>query len=99
MLGNILEIAMLLCFAASWPFNIYRSWKSRTVAGKSIMFEVIVVIGYFCGIGSHFANDQINAVIGFYVLDICLVSVDMILFFRNKKLDRQKGQAVANREQ
>lgn len=86
---------MLLCFAASWPFNIYRSWKSRTAAGKSIMFEVIVIIGYFCGIGSHMANDQINVVIIFYVLDIVLVSIDMVLFFRNKKLDRQGAQAVA----
>ncbi len=99
MLGSILESMMLLCFAASWPFNIYRSWKSRTAAGKSIMFEIIVVIGYFCGIGSHIVNNQINAVIAFYVLDIVLVAIDMILFCRNKKLDRIAAQSSVNGEQ
>ncbi len=90
---------MLLCFAASWPFNIIKSWKCRTAVGKSIMFEVIVVIGYFCGIGSHIANDQINMVIAFYILDIILVSTDMALYFRNRKLDQQRMETLANREQ
>ncbi len=90
---------MLLCFAASWPFNIAKSWKCRTAIGKSIMFEVIVIIGYFCGIGSHIVNDQINMVIAFYILDIILVSTDMSLYFRNRKLDQQRMGTLANREQ
>lgn len=99
MLGEILEVMMLLCFAASWPFNIHRSWKCRTAVGKSIMFEVIVVIGYFCGIGSHIVNNQINGVIVFYVADIVLVSIDMYLYFRNRKLDRQRAGMPDNGEQ
>ncbi len=99
MLGEILESMMLLCFAASWPFNIYRSWKCRTAVGKSIMFEVIVVIGYFCGVGSHIVNDQINVVIAFYIVDIVLVSIDMYLYFRNRKLDKQRLNTLDNGEQ
>lgn len=94
MIGDILEIAMLLCFAASWPFNIHRSWVSRTAVGKSIMFEIIVEIGYVCGIGSHIANDEINSVIAFYVLDIILVAIDMGLYFRNRKLDAERVKAM-----
>ncbi len=78
---------MLLCFAASWPFNIARSYISRTAKGKSIVFEVIVEVGYFFGIANKIVNDQINYVIAFYVLDIVLVAADMALYFRNRRLD------------
>ena len=40
------EILMLVLFGCSWPFNIIKSWRSRTARGKSIGFEVIVLVGY-----------------------------------------------------
>ncbi len=89
MIDSIFEVMMLLCFAASWPFNIYRSYVSRTARGKSIVFEIIVEIGYFCGIINKFVNDDVNYVIAFYLLDVCLVAVDMVLFFRNRRIDAQ----------
>ncbi|MCQ2085260.1 MAG: hypothetical protein MJZ21_03835 [archaeon] len=90
--GTIFEILMLLCFAASWPFNIRKSYKSRTALGKSIAFEIIIEIGYFCGIAAKFLNDKVDFVIAFYVLDICLVATDMVLYFRNRKLDRLRAE-------
>ena len=32
----VFETIMLLCFGASWPFNIAKSLRSRTAKGKSI---------------------------------------------------------------
>ena len=90
MLANILETAMLLCFAASWPFNIHRSWVSRTAVGKSIMFEIIIEIGYCFGIAAHLVDGELNYVLAFYILDICLVATDMFLYFRNRALDRER---------
>ena len=81
---------MLLCFAASWPFNIHRSWVSRTAVGKSIMFEIIIEIGYCFGISAHLADGELNYVLAFYILDICLVATDMFLYFRNRALDRER---------
>lgn len=28
-LSEFLEIIMIVCFGASWPFNVYRSYKAR----------------------------------------------------------------------
>lgn len=89
MIESIFEILMLLCFAVSWPFNIYRSYVSRTARGKSIAFETIVEIGYFCGVVNKFVNDEINYVLAFYFLDIVLVAIDMALYFRNRRIDAQ----------
>ena len=36
----VFEILMLVCFGLSWPFNIAKSWKSRTAKGKSLIFEI-----------------------------------------------------------
>ncbi|MCD8163294.1 MAG: hypothetical protein LUE09_07630 [Synergistaceae bacterium] len=48
--NNLLETAMLLCFAAAWPASIYKSWVSRTRKGKSLVFMLIVLVGYMAGI-------------------------------------------------
>ena len=47
---SIFEMGMLLCFGAAWPLNIYKSLKSRTTAGRSILFQWAIIIGYICGI-------------------------------------------------
>ena len=69
MIGNLLEIGMLLCFAASWPFNIRKSYISRTAVGRSIAFELIIEMGYFCGVARKFVMNDINYVLAFYFLD------------------------------
>ena len=33
-MSEILEIVMILCFGASWPFNVYKSYHARTAKGK-----------------------------------------------------------------
>jgi hypothetical protein len=33
---SVFEIAMLVCFGAAWPVSIYKSLKTRAVAGKSL---------------------------------------------------------------
>ncbi len=90
MIGDLLEMGMLLCFAASWPFNIRKSYLSRTAVGRSLAFEIIIEIGYFCGVARKFAIDDLDFVLAFYILDICLVAIDMALVLRNRRLDRER---------
>lgn len=90
MIADFLEVAMLLCFACSWPFSIRRAWRSRTALGKSIEFNFIVILGYFCGIGAKIVSGNINFVVAFYLLDIFLVSTDIVLYFRNRRFDRER---------
>ena len=87
---QLLEIAMLICFGLSWPFNITKSIRSRTAKGKSVYFEIMIIIGYLCGLGGKFISGNITYVVAFYILDILLVSTDLILTFRNRKLDKER---------
>ncbi len=87
---------MLLCFAASWPFNIHKSWTSRTAVGKSVAFELIVELGYFFGVARKFVIGDIDFVIAFYFLDIALVIVDLLIYLRNKRLDAERVSGNAN---
>ena len=32
---ELLEIIMLICFGASWPISVAKSYKARTAKGKS----------------------------------------------------------------
>ena len=48
--ADLLEALMILCFGVSWPISIRKSWVSRTAKGKSLFFEVFLLIGYIFGI-------------------------------------------------
>ncbi|MCI6955813.1 MAG: hypothetical protein SPI15_01255 [Candidatus Faecousia sp.] len=41
-MADVLEILMLVCFGASWPLNILKSWRARTAKGKSILFNILI---------------------------------------------------------
>ncbi len=87
-MSEIFEAAMVICFGISWPLSVYKSWKSRTAKGKSLMFELFIWFGYVCGIAGKIINHNITYVFIFYIINIVMVSTDIILFFRNKKLDQ-----------
>ena len=96
---QLCEIGMLVAFGFSWPFNIIKSWRSRTAKGKSVVFEFIVVFGYLVGVLGKFITWHNPGVLAysvwFYFADIAMVTIDIILYFRNTRLDRQmeKNQA------
>lgn len=79
------EVLMLLCFGAAWPFSIYRSYTSRKVEGKSIMFLLVILVGYISGV-IHKLVYSYDGVIFLYILNSLMVSVDILLYFRNKRL-------------
>jgi len=83
---SVFEIIMLLCFGAAWPFSIYTSYKARTATGKNLFFLLVVLIGYFAGI-MHKIFYSLDLVIILYLLNFCLISLDTLLYFRNKRLD------------
>ena len=98
-LSDLLETLMILCFGLSWPISIRKSWISRTAKGKSLFFEFFIWIGYIFGIIRKFI--LLNAATGaldwlfylswaFYFLNFIEISIDMLLYFRNSKLDRER---------
>ena len=94
-MAQVFEVLMLLCFGASWPFNISKSLKSRTAKGKSVGFELCIIVGYLCGLAGKFIAGNITYVVFVYILDILMVSFDLILTIRNKVYDRRAEKKEA----
>lgn len=84
---SIFEIIMLLCFGSAWPFAIYRSYKSRSVAGKSFVFLAILLAGYMAGI-LHKIFYSFDKVIYLYILNMFMVGADMAFYIRNRRLQQ-----------
>ena len=80
-LMSIYEILMLICFGASWPFAVLKTYKTKNVKGKSILFLSLILIGYICGI-IHKCIYKPDAVVWLYVLNLTLVGADLILWFK-----------------
>ena len=96
-ISEILEVIMIVSFGASWPMNVMKSWKARTTKGKSLAFLCLILFGYIAGITGKFLNPAYMAAISekwyvlfFYVLNFVMVATDLILYFRNKRLDAQR---------
>ncbi len=99
---DLLEALMILCFGISWPISIRKSWVARTAKGKSLFFEVFIWVGYIFGIirkimlwnSAQAAGTELEFLFylgwAFYVLNFVEISIDMLLYFRNAKLDRQR---------
>ncbi len=78
------EIIMLLCFGASWPFSVHRTWKTKNVVGKSAVFLSLVIIGYAAGI-VHKLIYKPDPVIWLYALNAVMVTADLLLWFRYRE--------------
>ena len=92
-MSQLFETLMLICFGCSWPISVVKSYRARTAKGKSVVFTYAIIIGYICGILSKITGGNINYVLALYVINLIMVSVDMILYFRNRKLDRKEELA------
>ena len=89
---------MLLCFGVSWPISIRKSIVSRTAKGKSLVFECFILAGYLCGIASKVASQNISYVVIFYIINLVTVSIDVALYFRNRRLDRESELSARTRQ-
>jgi hypothetical protein len=87
---SVFEIMMLLCFGFAWPFSIYKSYKSRTNSGKSVVFLYIVLAGYAAGV-MHKIFYNFDLVIILYAVNGFMVFADILLYYRNKHLSRNSA--------
>lgn len=88
-MSQLFEAMMVICFGLSWPLSIMKSYQSRTAKGKSILFILFVEAGYILGIAGKLLSGNITYVFVFYVLNLMMVLIDIMLYFRNRQLDIQ----------
>lgn len=87
---------MLIAFGSAWPVSIYKSYKSKVNHGKSIFFLYIILFGYICGIiYQHLSTTQAQYVMYLFITNSVLVTIDIILFYRNKFLQTPKKYLAA----
>ena len=70
---------------------------SETAKGKSLPFLLLVFFGYIAGIISKFTNVTYMEnfaskwyVLVFYCINLVMVGIDTVLYFRNLALDKQR---------
>ncbi len=83
---SIFEALMMFGFGLAWPFNIYRSIKTKTAAGKSFLFMITIELAYICGM-IHKVLYSFDLVFWLYVLNFLMVLTDIILMARNTRID------------
>ncbi len=102
MVTELFEVITIFCFGLSWPVSIHKSWVSRTAKGKSLLFEVFLLIGYafgivrkiilYSGMGAGGFLFYLSAF--FYVLNFMEICFDVALYFRNAREDRMRECAA-----
>ncbi|MGN0658478.1 MAG: hypothetical protein ACI4LA_02605 [Emergencia sp.] len=91
-MAQIFETMMLICFGCSWPISVVKSWRSRTAKGKSVVFTYAIILGYICGILSKITGGSINYVLILYIINLVMVTTDVVLYYRNRRLDRMADE-------
>lgn len=89
---SILETLMLICFGFSWPLNLFKAYKAETAKGTSLPFIMLIILGYIAGISAKLISGQINYVLIAYILNLAIVSLNVIVYFRNMSLDQKHSR-------
>ena len=83
---ELLEAAMLICFGVSWPVSANKLLRSKSIKGVSAVFLWLVFTGYVLGtIGKAIYNP--SYVLTVYMFNTCMVSTNLVIYYRNKRLE------------
>jgi len=81
---------MLVCFGVSWPVSIIKTVRVRRVEGKSLLFLLLVLLGYVAGViakilyaSAH--HEPVQLVTVLYALNGVMVLVDMALYMKYRE--------------
>ncbi len=86
-MSEILETLMLICFGCSWPLSVYKNIKAKTAKSMSLGFILMITAGYIAGIGSKIINQRYNYVLVVYIVNLFIVSINILVYFINRKYD------------
>ena len=92
---QILEATMLICVGFSWPMSVYKNIKAKTAKSMSLPFILLIVTGYIAGIAAKLWTHTINYVLVVYVLNLLIVSSNVVVYFINRRYDKAAERAAA----
>ena len=91
---SIFETVMLVCFGFSWPLNVIKAYRAKTAKGTSLPFILLIIAGYIAGISAKLITGQINYVLIAYILNLAIVSLNVVVYFYNVSLDKKRLQGL-----
>lgn len=94
---SIFEGLMFVCFGIGWPISIIKTIRSKSVAGKSVLFLFVIFSGYVFAIIHKLVNG-VDWVIILSSLNGLMVLTDLILTLwkmENSPLKKLFGKANA----
>ena len=94
-MAELLESTMLICFGLSWPMNLAKNIKAKSAKNMSLQFILLIITGYIAGITAKIYTHRFNYVLAVYLLNLVIVSANVIVFFINRRYDRQAKAANA----
>lgn len=92
-MSQALEAGMLLCFGISWPMSLIKNIKSHTAKNMSIGFIMLIITGYISGIVSKLCSHTYGYVLAVYLVNLFIVSLNLIVYFVNRRLDRRAADS------
>ena len=72
----------------------YQSVQSKNSKGTSLPFILLIIAGYIAGISAKLITGQINYVLIAYILNLAIVSLNVVVYFRNVSLDKKRLQGL-----
>ncbi len=97
-MAQIFEVAMLVCFGLSWPISVIKGIKSKSTNGKSLVFTLVIILGYICGLTSKILSNNITYVLWLYLFNLIIVSVDLIVWIINHNREQKQIKNKINKE-
>ena len=91
-MGAIFETIMLVCFGLSWPINVIKAYKAGTTKGTSLPFILLIITGYLAGVTAKIVNGQFNYVFIVYIINLVIVMLNVVVYFRNYHLDKKSNE-------
>lgn len=100
-MAKVFEMGMLVCFGLSWPISVIKSIISKSSGGKSLLFTIVIIVGYVFGISSKILKGDTSVVLYLYFFNLIVVTLDLIVCIINKRREKygsshaDKSKAVA----
>ncbi|MBQ2207901.1 MAG: hypothetical protein IIT45_09665 [Treponema sp.] len=89
-MAELLEAVMLVSFGLSWPISVMKNIRARSAKSMSLGFTLLIIAGYVSGITAKIICGKTNYVLAVYIINLLIVSANVAIYIRNKKLDSLK---------
>lgn len=95
-ISEILEAIMLVCFGLSWPMSVIKNIKAKSAKNMSLQFILLICFGYVAGIAAKIINHNVSYVLAVYILNLVIVSANIVVYFVNKRYDKMGSDEIKN---